>query len=282
MELKYKDLSLALLAVIIWGAGFPIFKIGLYYSDPVTYAFFRASIGTIVLLLVNIQEELKKLLIAYYKKILVIGFLNTTLLTLCLVYTIAYSLAGIALILIYSQVLFTSLLARVLIKEKLTIIKYLGILIGFSGIILVSTIGKISLISTIPGLLGGFVWGLFNTLYKKFNFKENQVSITALQSALGTPIILLFALLPGHNFKVVPNLEFLLSVLYQGALGSGIAYLIWFKLLDKYKATLISSFSMGVPAVALTVSWILLNEQLTLNQLFGISLVFLGILLVLI
>jgi len=167
-------------------------------------------------------------------------------------------------------------------KGKLTIIKYLGILIGFSGIILVSTIGKISLISTIPGLLGGFVWGLFNTLYKKFNFKENQVSITALQSALGTPIILLFALLPGHNFKVVPNLEFLLSVLYQGALGSGIAYLIWFKLLDKCKATLISSFSMGVPAVALTVSWILLNEQLTLNQLFGISLVFLGILLVLI
>jgi hypothetical protein len=39
MELKYKDLAIAFLPVIIWGAGFPIFKIGLYYSNPVTYAF---------------------------------------------------------------------------------------------------------------------------------------------------------------------------------------------------------------------------------------------------
>ena len=281
MELKYKDLAIAFLPVIIWGAGFPIFKIGLYYSNPVTYAFFRALIGTVVLLLINIRKELKRTLITYFYKLLTIGFLNTTLLTLCLAYVIAYSPPGIASVLIYSQVLFTPLLSSLLIKEKLKAIKYLGIIIGFTGIILISSIGEINLISIIPGLLGGFFWGLFNVLYKKFNFEVSSTIITALQSSLGTPIILLFVPPLDYNFYVVLNSDFILSVLYQGALGSGLAYLIWFRLLSRYKASVISSFSMGVPVTALILSWIFLNEQLTINQILGISLVLSGIFLVL-
>jgi len=94
-------------------------------------------------------------------------------------------------------------------------------------------------------------------------------------------IIIPLALVIDHPFTTVsPTPEAIVAVIWLGLLGSGVAYLCYFTLLQHWGATRTSMVAYLLPVVGIFLGAIVLAEPVTLNRLAGTALVIAGIAIV--
>jgi len=275
--MKIKDLLLMFMLALIWGGSFSVIKVGLLYVDPVLFSILRSATASLVLLALTLPRGIR-LGNSRIRDLVLLGLLNTTVFTISLTFSTAYAQPGLASILIYTQVLITPILSSLFLGEHLGSTKYLGIAVGFAGTILVVGAGKSSLLGIIAGLVGSLSWSAVNVLYKVVGRDSDELAIATMQSIIGT--VLMLPLVPLGGLRMEFTVPLALSIAYQGVLVAGVGYVVWFRLLRRYSASIVSSTSMMVPAIALILSWILLGEEVTWPQMLGEVLIALGIYLV--
>jgi drug/metabolite transporter (DMT)-like permease len=88
------------------------------------------------------------------------------------------------------------------------------------------------------------------------------------------------AFLTEHPLAVVPAPEALLAVVWLGLLGSGLAYLCYFRILQHWGATRTSMVAYLLPVVGIALGALVLKEPLAASTLLGTVLVIGGIALV--
>jgi len=137
-EANTKDLSLLLLLSIIWGSAFFNIKIATYSYEPFTLALVRVIFASIPLFLLCKFKKIK--IEAFGKKwnwYALIGLCNIAIPFVLIAIGTAKINSYLAAILMSTTPLSGSILAHLFTKdEKLSYLKSLGVLIGFSGIIL--------------------------------------------------------------------------------------------------------------------------------------------------
>ena len=132
------DLSLLILLAIIWGSSFFNIKIATYSYDPITLALVRVIFASIPLLILckfkNIEIEAFGQNWNWYA---LIGLCNIAIPFVLIAIGTAKINSYLAAILMSTTPLSGSILAHFFTKdEKLSFLKSLGVLIGFSGIVL--------------------------------------------------------------------------------------------------------------------------------------------------
>ncbi|MCE1205585.1 MAG: DMT family transporter [Holophagaceae bacterium] len=190
--------------------------------------------------------------------------------------------AGAASLLISAAPVFTALLSVAVLKERLTKLGWLGILLAFTGVALIALSGGQGLHFT-PGalliLLAATVAAIYSILSKKLLRRHAALAFTCYSIWAGTLPLLVF--LPGLLRRLpvaAPQATF--AVIYLGIFPAAIAYVLWNYALARMPASLLSSFLYLSPVLASLIAWLWLGEIPALLTLVGGAIAILGVILV--
>jgi Permeases of the drug/metabolite transporter (DMT) superfamily len=187
----------------------------------------------------------------------------------------------LAAILMSTTPLSGSLLAHFFTKdEKLSFLKSLGVLIGFSGIILlffdkviINIDNYIYALITILGSTFYCIGGLL-TLRLKHKKNENVTTSTTLWSVL---FLLPFSLIIETPWESSPTLISTLSLLYLGVIATGFAWLIRFRILTVNGLVFQTQVAYLIPIFGIIFGYFLMDEIITWRVLLSLVIILLGI-----
>ena len=156
-----------------------------------------------------------------------------------------------------------------------------GTAVGFAGLIFIF----IQQLFIKPGLglvlliLAALSWSLATIFFRKYLLEVGSMTVNSLQFLYALPIVAAFVF-PLHlvNFsRLTP--QFLIIMIYMGALSTSVAYWIYMRLYTKYSVSEISAFFFTVPAMSIVFSYFILKENNTLFTYGGFALIGAGIFL---
>lgn len=286
--MKKKDLLLALLVVIVWGANFTVIKLGLSGVPPMLLAAMRyLCVMPAILFVKRPQISLKDMLLY--------GFSVGVGQFACLFYAMKIGMpAGLSSILLQSAAFMTPLVALIMLNEKMKMKQLLGLGIALIGLCFIGTsaldgVGGVSFFSLFLTLAAAGFWAVSNIIIKsasnKLEAKGEKLDMmgVVVWSSLIPPIPLLIMAIIMDSPKVILEAVYTLqpiaifSILYL-ALGATIfGYGMWSILLGKYPASKISPLSLMVPVTGLISARIVLGESLSSLQWVGGAIILLGL-----
>ena len=277
--MKAKDIFAALLVITIWGVSFPIVKLGLEEIPPILFIALRFIIVAIpAVFFVPFPKTSIWNVIAVG---VLIGVIKFGLLFIAMQDN---ANAGTTSLILQAQVFFTILLSYFLFKEGIKVAQGIGIMLAITGFLLffISAEGHITSLGLILILGAALAWAFSNVVMKRMqgvNLLHFMVWVSIvpplplliISAALETshPITLVRGLSPGGWFAIA----------YMGYLSTLVAYALWGRLLNEYKAATITPFALLIPVVGIFTATIFLKETLTTMEIIGTGFVMIGLIL---
>jgi drug/metabolite transporter (DMT)-like permease len=171
--------------------------------------------------------------------------------------------------------------------ERLTKIRVFGVGIGFAGILLVAPLygvavpaGASSPLVGVESMLAGSVSYALALIYaRRFVAPLNlsSIKLAAYQMLFAVLLLAPFAA-PGHWSALFAQRRALLALVFGlGLIGTGIAFVIYYQLIQALGAIRASSVYYIPPVVALVMGWVFAGEAISLIQALGALLVLTGI-----
>jgi drug/metabolite transporter (DMT)-like permease len=276
------DLSLLILLAIIWGSSFFNIKIATYSYDPITLALVRVIFASIPLLILCKISRIK--IEAFSKNwswYALIGLCNIAIPFVLIAIGTAKINSYLAAILMSTTPLSGSILAHFFTKdEKLSYLKSLGVLIGFSGIIflffdkvIINSENYIYALITILGSTFYCVGGLL-TLKLKNKKNENVTTSTTLWSVI---FLLPFSLIVETPWEASPTFASTLSLLYLGVVATGLAWLIRFRILTVNGLVFQTQVAYLIPIFGIIFGYFLMDEKITWKVIASLVVILIGI-----
>ena len=281
-EANTKDLSLLLLLSIIWGSAFFNIKIATYSYEPFTLASVRVLFASIPLFLLC---KFKRIKIEAFSKnwnwYALIGLCNIAIPFVLIAIGTAKINSYLAAILMSTTPLSGSILAHLFTKnEKLSYLKSLGVLIGFSGIVLlffdkviINNDNYIYALITILGSTFYCIGGLL-TLKLKNRVNENVTTSTTLWSVI---FLLPFSLMLETPWNSNPTIQSTISLLYLGVIATGLAWLIRFRILTVNGLVFQTQVAYLIPIFGIIFGYFLMDEAITWRVIFSLFIILIGI-----
>jgi drug/metabolite transporter (DMT)-like permease len=269
------------LLVLFWGSSFSVVKIGLDYSPPVLFAGLRILVGGVAIVAAALLWGGSPNLRRDWTVFLVLALFNAVLFVGLQTYAILYLPSGSAAVLVYLQPILVGFLAWLILGEPLSTAKLIGLLLGFSGIVVVSSesfIGNgISPVGVAFGAGSALSWALGTVYFKKYEARVSTLWAVAVTFVVGGVVLTALGLLIERWDKVSWTGEFVASLLYSGLVGIGLAWVIWFALVRAGEASRVAAYIFAVPLTAVLMGVVFLDEPLSYALLIGAVLVVLGI-----
>lgn len=274
---------------IIWGSNFIYMKLASDYLSEVQIVMIRVLFGFIPVLLY--ASKLKVIKLEHFKysfHFFIMSLLGTTVYYYLFIKASSLLLSGVTGALSGSIPLFTYILAIIFLKEeKISLRKVLGILIGLIGVVLIAKPYNTDLFTAnmegiISIVLGSLVLGMSFVYAKKFISPLN-IHFAALTSyQLGFALALLVFITDYHGItNILNDTHALLGLIVGlGLLGTGLAYIIYYYLIEKLGAVKASSSTYIPPIVALFIGYFLVGEDISFIDILATALIFSGVFII--
>jgi len=278
--------------LLLWASAFAGIRAGMRLSPsgtvgadgygPGELALLRFGTASTVLALYALSQRMRLPERSELPLIGLTGFLGISVYHVALNFGEVTVQAGAASLLISAAPVFTALLSVAVLKERLTGLGWLGILLAFAGVALIALSGGRGLHFT-PGalliLLAATVAAVYSILSKQLLRRHAALEFTCYSIWAGTLPLLVF--LPGLLRRLpvaAPPATF--AVIYLGIFPAAIAYVLWNYALARMPASLLSSFLYLSPVLASLIAWVWLGEIPALLTLVGGAIAILGVILV--
>ena len=279
---KLIDYILLTVLALIWASAFFNIKIATYSFGPVTIAFLRVLFGAIPVLLLCYYKNIK--IEAFSKDwhwFAMIGFINLVAPFFLIAYGVKSVQSNLAAILMSSTVLSSTVLGHFYTKnEKFNLIRTIGVLIGFSGIIYLFSdnllITQNNFGSALLILLGATCYVVGGLLTLKISKKKNE-NVTGSILIWATIILIPLVSLIEQPWNSTPRIDSTISVIYLGLVSTGIAWLLRFKILTTNGLIFQSQVSYLIPIFGVILGYIFLDEIITVKVLVSLAAVIVGI-----
>ncbi|GGJ26423.1 DMT family transporter [Deinococcus roseus] len=272
------------LFVLLWSTGFVGAKYGLPYAEPFTFLALRLVIATVLLLgLGLVVKESKKMRPEHYWHAAVVGFLLHGAYLSGVFYAIHMGMpAGMTAVIVGLQPILSTLMARYTLKEQGSLLQWIGLILGFLGVVMVVSQKIHADVPPVAYLAAGIalIGTTAGTLYqKRFGAGMPLVTGTAVQYAATSLILIPLALLfETHQIQFTTEFWFallwLVVVLSLGAIGL-LLYLI-----QRTSTAQVTSLFYLVPPATAVEAFFLFHEKLNGLALLGMVVVALGVSLV--
>lgn len=280
---RYTVLAFVVL-VAVWGSSFPAIKVGLEHAPPVLFAGIRTLIGggcvAVAALMWGIRPRLGRGAVGV---VAVSALLNVVLFMGLQTLAVMYLPSGSAAVLIYLQPILTGFLAWVFLGEGLGPRKLVGLVLGFSGVVAVSSgslSGGLPVVGVATGVLAALSWALGTVYFKRVQGRGSMLWLVAAMFLVGGAILTLAGLLVEPWSAVSWTGEFVASLLYVSVAGVGVAWVLWLGLVSAGEASRVAAYIFVVPLVSVALGALFLGEDLSLSLLLGAALIVCGIYLV--
>lgn len=175
--------------------------------------------------------------------------------------------------------------AHFLLGERVTMTKFLGILVAFAGVALVfadelSLPDREALIGDILCLIAGALWAATTLVIKRSRLADAAPEKTLIYQ-LAVSAVFAIPLLPfGGPFIREASVLATGSLLFQAIFVVGVTYVVWFWMVRRYPAAGLSSFTFLSPAFGVLLGGLLLNEPLSMKIFMALALIGTGLFLV--
>ena len=284
-EANTKDLLLLILLGLIWGSSFFNIKIATYSYTPFTLALIRVIFASIPLFILCQYKKIKiEAFSKNWKPYAIIGLCNIAIPFTLIAIGTAEINSYLAAILMSTTPMSGSILAHFFTKnEKISFLKSIGILLGFSGIIflffvklIITESNYIYALITILGSTFYSVGGIL-TLKLKAKGNENVTTSTTLWSVIFLfPLSMIFE----TPWQLNPSMESTLSLLYLGVVATGLAWLIRFRILTVNGLVFQTQVAYLIPIFGVIFGYFLMDEIITWRVLVSLIIITLGIYIV--
>ncbi len=188
--------------------------------------------------------------------------------------------SGTAAVLEYPQPMLVGLLAWMILGESLSLAKIVGLTLGFSGIVAVSSgsiFGNVSPAGVAFGAGSAFSWALGTIFFKRYEARISTMWAVALPFVIGGTVLTLSGFAMESWSEVSPTAALFASLSYVSLVEIALAWLIWFGLVRTGEASRVAVYVFFVPLVSIVIGATFLDERLTLSLLIGTFLIVAGI-----
>jgi len=284
-EAKAFDYFVLTLLSLLWASAFFNIKIATYSYGPLTIAFLRIFFGAIPVVLLC---YIKKIKIEAFSKdwywFATIGVVNLVIPFFLIAYGVKNVQSNLAAILMASTPLSASLLAHFFTKnEKINLIKSLGVLLGFTGIVFLFSdnilINKNNYISALLILCGSTFYVIGGLLTLKISNKKNE-NVTASILIWGTLVLFPISFIIEQPWNLSPRLDSTISLLYLGVFSTGIAWLLRFYILKHNGLVFQAQVAYLIPIFGVILGFLILDELITPKVIISLLAVIIGIYIV--
>ena len=272
---------------LIWGVSFLFIKLGVGDMGPTGLVLVRSVSGAVAL--VVLMRALRRPVFgpSWKSRLLpfaIMAVINALLPWAAIAWGEERITSGLASILNATATLWTAILIFWIVPaERPTPINYLGVLIGISGVVILvlPDIASHGLSGSFFGILAVLVAALsyaLAALYQRTKMRglsvyEQSAGQTVVTAALAIPIAL--PALPTFHFNPVS----FAAVVALGVFGTGVAYLLFYYVMNSLGAVRATAVTLVVPVTAVFWGVVLLHESLSLPTVVGMLVILGGIVL---
>ena len=289
-ETRPLDYFLLTILSLIWASAFFNIKIATYSYEPLTIAFLRIFFGAIPVILLC---YIKKIKIEAFSKdwywFASIGIINLVIPFFLIAYGIQKVQSNLAAILMASTPLTAAGLAHFFTKnEKINLVKSIGVLIGFSGIVFLFSdnilINENNTFSAFLILFGSCFYVVGGLLTLKISNKKNE-NVTASILIWGALILFPISIFVDKSWNLIfptftPSLISSISLLYLGVFSTGIAWLLRFYILKHNGLVFQAQVAYLIPIFGVILGFLILDEGITSKVIISLIAVIIGIYIV--
>lgn len=265
---------------IFWGSNFVSIKHLLDTISPGNVVVLRLLMASLVFIpiVLIMARGIPRIQRADIPMLLVIAILGVTINTSAIAFGTQLIPAAVASLIVTGNPVFTAIISRILVGEPMTGRKILGVIIAFSGFLIVLLYGGQEAEFSIQNALGVLItmggplaWAFYTVLSKPLQGRYDPVQFVGVTTIAGSLPLLPFLLINTELITVTrtfgPTQWLALTV--SAVLALVVAYLLWYRGLSILEPTQIAVYVYMVPVFGALGAWLLLGERITIFVLLG-------------
>ena len=267
--------------ILLWSSAFITTKPIIDSSDPFSALAFRFALVALGFFLFSIYSK-KKIIID--RKNFFESFFSGVLFHGVYLGGVFFSISkgiptGIAALIVTLQPILTNALSGPILNEKVSLKQWIGVLLGFSGAVMVlgfdigNEIPTIGLVATIIALVAITT----STIWQKKLSNNLPLSVSNMNQALGGFIFHIIIIILFAESYIDFSTTFLVAMSHQIFLVSFGAFTILMFLIKRSSASKTVSIFFLIPPTSALMAWIFLNESLSNLDLLGFLIATIGV-----
>lgn len=281
------DLLLLLVLGTLWGSSYLFIKVTVSEVPVLTLVAGRLLASALILwILLRATGRSMPRSRSAWGAYAVMGFFSGLLPWALISWGEQYIPSSLAALLQATMPLFTVILAHFLGKdEPMTSGRVLGVAVGFLGVVVLmvpdlrqglqaNTMGQLAIVASSVSYAGAAIFAR-NRLRG-----QSPLASTAGQLTMGALLTLPVCLLVDRPLDLSPSVPAVLSWLGLSILGTVVAYVIYYTLIERTSATYVSTVTYIIPVNGLILGALILSEPVNATILLSSALILLGVFLV--
>ncbi len=275
------------LSVFAWGSSFYFIKIALREILPYNIVAWRISIGLIVISLIVAMARIKRPSGGWnIVHFIVLGVINTAIPFTCITWAEQEIASAVAGVINGSTPLITMLIASIVVsKERLTGPKLTGCLMGFTGLAVLLSV-NVSMSGIVDNtkwtstlvLIGAAVSYAIGAIYSRITMADiHPLWVAAASLASATVFMWAAVAISDEPLQIPVQTTTLFALFWMGAVGTALAYYLYFYLIQAWGAGKASMVAYVMPLSAIFMGVVFLSEVLSWRMLLGASMIIIGV-----
>lgn len=277
------NVALLLSLALIWGSSYMLIKLGLESLPPLTIAAARITLAAMVVVaIMRWRGGRLPVGLAQWKPFFVMAMLSNVLPFILIAWGETRIDSGLTGILLGCMPLATLVLAHLFtLDERLTTAKLSGLVLGASGLAVLVGADALSgvgghLLGELA-VIGAALCYASATVYAHRAIRARPSVSAAATLLVASAIILPFSLVLDTPWRLAPSASSLIAVFLLGVVGTGIATMIYFRLIAGAGATFTSMINYLIPPISVVWGVVLLAETPTLRMAGALVLIIAGV-----
>ncbi len=277
--MKTRDLVDLFVLGAIWGASFLFMRVAAPEFGAIPLIFARVGIAAIFLIAVLARRGGLSQLYPNAAQLTFLGAVNSAIPFSLFAYAVLFVTAGFASVLNATAPLFGALVAFIWLRERLAPSRSVGLIIGFAGV-LVLVWGRVSVagdgggIAVLAGLSAAVLYGI-SASYVKKRLSDVDPFVIATGSLIAATVML-FPLAILYWPQTPPGRVSWVSAVLIGVICTGIAYILYFRLLSRIGPSKTLAVTYLIPAFGVLWGHLLLDEPITASMVVGCTVILVG------
>jgi len=288
MNKKALPYLIMMLPPLFWAGNFVVGRAVSNQHAPISLSFWRWFFASLILLPFVIKPiwQQRQIIKANFVKILLLAVLSITAFNSLAYIALQTTTATNATLLNSFIPIFILVISGIFLKEVISKIQIMGVLVSLLGVIVILTQLDATIIKNLtinPGdlwmLLAALDWALYSILLKYLRPKAlNPMPFLGSMMVLGTLVLLpLFLINPFNEAPLTWNNEMIKALAYIAIFPSIVSYLAWNYGMQKLGASLGGQFIHLMPLFGALMAVVFLGEQIQLYHLIGGACIALGL-----
>ncbi|MBJ7222243.1 MULTISPECIES: DMT family transporter [unclassified Brenneria] len=278
---------LLLLAIVIWGANWPVMKLGLEHITPLWFSALRFALGGLCLFFIQIVTGTLKLPQRRDIPLLFsVGLLQMLTFTALGAIAMMAIPAGRSAILAYTTPLWVLPGAILLFRQRVTRRELLGTLMGIAGVAILFNpltldwTDSDALRANALLLIASFCWAICILHLRHHRGASSAYHLAPWQMLIAAVPLIVIAWYKEGPYTGDNSPRLWEIALFVGPLATAFCFCAVNTASQWISSTSMASSMLGVPVVGLIISILFLNESLTLGLIIGVTAIIAGMLVV--